>query len=213
MTISTEPDPERNKPGRPRSPQAHQAILDAALELLAEVGFQTMSIEQVAARAGVGKTTIYRRWPSKEALVADAIHSIQADMPVLDTGNLRGDLIAMYRNALQGLIDRPMIRPLYLKLFGEFYSNPAVFQAFSSQQLLPRYNQFVQMVERARARGEIRQDLDLEVITGLLIGPALFHWMGMNMLHPTQEAQDLDPFLEQITDLVLSCLSPKTSIG
>ncbi|HLZ60547.1 MAG TPA: TetR/AcrR family transcriptional regulator [Ktedonosporobacter sp.] len=210
ITRVPETSPEQSrKPGRPRSAQAHQAILDATLELLVEVGLQAMSIEQVAARAAVGKKTIYRRWSSKEALVSDAIRSIQADMPVIDTGHLRDDLISMYRTAWQSLQSKPLIRPLYLRLASECDAHPAVFHVFVSRLALPRFHQFVQMVEKAQARGEIRQDLDLQLVTDLLIGPMLFRWMVTNMLLPSPTRTDLASFPEQITDLVLHCLAGK----
>jgi len=208
MTDPIEPGHELpRKPGRPRSAQAHQAILSATLELLAEVGFQALSIEQVAARAGVGKMTIYRRWPSKDALVTDAIRSIQADMPVIDTGNLRDDLITMYRTALQSLHATPMIRPLYLRLLSEWSSNPPVFQVFVSQLILPRFHQFVAMAEKAQARGEIRPDVDLQLAVDLLIGPMLFRWMIANVIPPSASSPDQNTFTEQIADLVLQCLA------
>lgn len=202
-------DEQRRKPGRPRSTQAHQAILDATLELLAEVGLQAMSIEQVAARATVGKKTIYRRWPSKEALVLDAIRSIQADMPVVDSGHLRDDLISMYQTAWRNLQARPLIRPLYLRLLSECDANPAVFHVFVSQLALPRFQQFVQMLEKAQARGDIRQDLDIQLVTDLLIGPMLFRWLGTSTLLPPPTQAELVAFTEQITDLVLRCLAGK----
>src|ERR1700736_6291349 len=81
--------------GRPRSQEADRAILTAAVELLAERGLAAMSIEEVAARAGVGKATIYRRWSSKGLLALDAfVASFQEQQPLPDTGTLRGDLIA-----------------------------------------------------------------------------------------------------------------------
>ncbi|MGH2503871.1 MAG: helix-turn-helix domain-containing protein, partial [Ktedonobacterales bacterium] len=82
---------ELRRPGRPRSAQADQAILDAALELIAQEGIQGMSIEGVAARAGVGKTTIYRRWPNKDALALDALRTVKPPIVSFDTGNLRSD--------------------------------------------------------------------------------------------------------------------------
>ncbi|QBD75645.1 TetR/AcrR family transcriptional regulator [Ktedonosporobacter rubrisoli] len=203
---SSEDEP-RRKPGRPRSKEAHQAILDATLEILAEVGLQAMSIEQVAARAAVGKKTIYRRWSSKEALVSEAIRNLQADMPVIDTGHLRADLISMYRTAWQSLQNRPLIRPLYLRLLSECEANPAVFQVFVAQLALPRFQQFVQMVEKAQARGEIRQDLDLQLVTDLLIGPILFRWLATSTLLPAATQADLASFSEQMTDLILHCLA------
>src|SRR5947209_18539308 len=81
--------------GRPRSAEADRAILAAAVDLLAERGLAAMSIEEVAARAGVGKTTIYRRWPSKGLLALDAfVISFRAEQPQPDPGTLRGDLLS-----------------------------------------------------------------------------------------------------------------------
>src|SRR5689334_16497704 len=81
--------------GRPRSQEADRAILTATVELLAERGLAAMSIEEVAARAGVGKTTIYRRWPSKGLLALDAfVDSFREEQPLPDTGTLRGDLLS-----------------------------------------------------------------------------------------------------------------------
>src|SRR3954468_25112873 len=92
--------------GRPRDPRRRQAILDAAVHLLAEVGYDRATVEAVAARAGVSKPTIYRRWPGGKAeIVADAIRAKRADGAVLpDTGSLRGDLLAMLR-AIQGTLN------------------------------------------------------------------------------------------------------------
>ncbi len=94
-------DTNKKPPGRPRSAQSHQAILQAALELLAEVGFAAMSMDAIAARAGVGKTTIYRRYASKEELVADAIESIREEIVIPDTGNFQSDIDTLIQNAAQ----------------------------------------------------------------------------------------------------------------
>ena len=105
-----------SKGGRPRSVQSQQAILDATLTLLATEGFEAMSIEAIAARAGVGKKTIYRWWTSKEALVIDAIKSLQQTKnPVIDIGSLREDLIVMFRNAFQTW-SGPLARGFAVKL-------------------------------------------------------------------------------------------------
>src|SRR6266566_4619906 len=81
------------KAGRPRSAQSHQAILEATLALFAEEGLQGLSIEAIAERARVGKTTIYRRWSSKEDVIKDALNLFRADNPIPDTGNIRNDLL------------------------------------------------------------------------------------------------------------------------
>ena len=81
--------------GRPRSLESQQAILDTTLSLLASQGYEAMSIEEVAARASVGKATIYRWWDSKENLALDALQHLYTRHPVIDRGNLRNDLITM----------------------------------------------------------------------------------------------------------------------
>jgi AcrR family transcriptional regulator len=90
--------------GRPRDPSRGEAILKATIELLAEVGYEGTSIDAVAARAGVSKPTIYRRWPDgKEQLVSAAVASCKEDAPVPDTGTLRGDLVALLEHMIAGM--------------------------------------------------------------------------------------------------------------
>ena len=93
----------KSRRGRPRSDESHQAILKATatLSLLAEVGFDAMSIEAIASQAGVGKTTIYRRYAGKDELVAAAIESIREEVVIADTGSLWGDLDAIIESAAQ----------------------------------------------------------------------------------------------------------------
>src|SRR5271169_1750741 len=90
------PAPETyRRPGRPRSEQAEQAIIEATLDLFAEQGFEGVCVEAVAARAGVGKATIYRRWPNKEELLLAALGSIKSPIPELKGVSARDDLLAM----------------------------------------------------------------------------------------------------------------------
>lgn len=187
-----------SKGGRPRSVQSQQAILDATLTLLATEGFEAMSIEAIAARAGVGKKTIYRWWTSKEALVIDAIKSLQqAKSPVIDTGSLREDLIVMFRNAFQTW-SMPYARGLVVKLLGVMTTHPGVYQAFNDQIIAPRFQQLTHMIQRAQAQGEVRQDLDANEIIGLLVGPAWYH-LFLNA-SSTSLASDLP---ERLIDAVL----------
>src|ERR1019366_7026380 len=87
--------PEARRPGRPRSEQADKAIIDAALSLFAETGPEGLCIEKVAARAGVGKATIYRRWPGKEELLLDALAALRVPLPQPKGKSVRGDLVAL----------------------------------------------------------------------------------------------------------------------
>src|SRR5215468_364049 len=95
-TEAVQADQDRKAPGRPRSARADEAIIEAVLDLLAEgSSLEALSIEAVAARAGVGKATIYRRWPNKEALVIDAIGELKGALPVLSGESIREDLLAL----------------------------------------------------------------------------------------------------------------------
>lgn len=173
------------KTGRPRSMEARQAILDTTLSLLSTQGFDTMSIEEVAARAGVGQTTIYRWWDSKEALALEALQCLYARHPIIDTGNLRQDLIAMVQDFIQVLEDdQSQLESLIFKLLGDLKTHPELFQMFYSRIMEPRLQHFFQMIERAQARGELREDLDPLVLIGLFAGPLFYHMLLSGKLAP-----------------------------
>lgn len=208
MTTTSEPEQGQRKPGRPRSAQAHKAILDAALELLAQEGFQGLSIEDIAARAGVGKTTIYRRWSSKDELVIDAIHEIQVDLTTVDTGNFRNDLVILFKAANQGIMTHPLLPQLVLRLISEFQANPEIFQVFLTQLLIPRIQRFMYMVEQAQARGEIRRDIDWTLALELISGPIFIHLLISHYLAPSMSSSD-DKWIEQMIDAVMDGIGTK----
>src|SRR5205085_2724854 len=106
------------RPGRPRSARAERAILDAALDLFAESGMAGVCMEAVAARAGVGKATIYRRWPGKEDLLLDALSLLKSPLPEPRGGSVREDLVAMLRVMCQDAADPTRMRR-YALLLGE----------------------------------------------------------------------------------------------
>ncbi len=210
MTTTSEPEQGIRKPGRPRSAQAHKAIIDATLELLAEEGFQGLSIEAVAARAGVGKTTIYRRWPSKDELVMDAIREVQIDTPVVDTGNFRNDLTALLTTVYQGFIayPYPFLGKLLLKFISEYQTNPEIFQVAITQLITPRFQRFIHMVEQAQAREEIRGDIDPALVMALVVGSLYFHWTVTGNLMPTSFTYPVE-WIEQMIDAVIQGIGTK----
>jgi AcrR family transcriptional regulator len=166
-------DTNKKSPGRPRSAQSHQAILQAALELLAEVGFAAMSIDAIAARAGVGKTTIYRRYASKEELVADAIESIRSDIVIPDTGNLQCDIDNLIENAAQITLS-PVGRQTVAMIISSASSNPQFARIYWTKYLEPRRQAFAVVLERAKARNEIQADLDSDLIFDTMSGIMLY---------------------------------------
>ena len=154
--------------GRPRSEEAHKAILDATLELLVEVGFSSLTVEGVASRAGVGKATIYRRWPSKLPLVVEAFGQLPGFVEV-DTGALSEDLKKMLRDYLQAFNSTPLSAVLP-SLAGERSHNPELsdlFEPVSKERRRPLIRAF----ERAAQRGEVAPDLDIELAADLVVGP------------------------------------------
>lgn len=209
MATTSEPEQEIRKPGRPRSAQAHKAIIEATLELLAEEGFQGLSIEAVAARAGVGKTTIYRRWSSKEELVMEAIRQVQIDVPVMDTGNFRNDLAVLLKTVYQGFMAHPypFLGKLVLKFIGEYQTNPEIFQDALTQLIFPRFQRFFHMVEQAQAREEIRGDIDPELVLDMVAGSLYFRWIMRNLM-PTSSTSPVD-WIEQVIDAIMQGIGMK----
>lgn len=164
-----------SKGGRPRSVQSQQAILDATLALLAAEGFEAMSIEAIATRAGVGKKTIYRWWASKEALVIDAIkHVQQMEYLVIDTGSVRDDLLTLFGITLQAW-SGPDARSLLLELVRLMTTHPEVFQIYNERILAPRLKVAIGIIQQAQERGEVRQDLEESEIVSFLSGPIWYH--------------------------------------
>ncbi len=154
--------------GRPRSEEAHKAILDATLELLVEVGFSALTVEGVATRAGVGKATIYRRWPSKLPLVIEAFSQLP-QLEEVDTGNLVDDLKKMLRSYLQLFYTTPLAAVLP-SLAGERAHDPQLSERFDPV-IRGRRQPLVRALERAVDRGELSPDLDLDLAADLIVGP------------------------------------------
>lgn len=202
MTAS--PEQVKRRVGRPRSARSHQAILRATIELLTEEGFEAMSIEAIAARAGVGKTTIYRRWASKTDLVIDALDTLRAEVPLVDTGDLRSDLIAVLQSGWQQ--SPSYLETLTLKMVGELKTNPEIFQAFVARMVVPRSQQFAGMIERAKARGEIRADVAPEFVVDLIAGPILFHTLFTSLVAPTPE-----DFPTRVVDAILDGIAARNA--
>jgi AcrR family transcriptional regulator len=165
MTTSDAASP--RSPGRPRSEQAHQAILAATIELLPEHGLNGLSIEAVAAKAGVGKTTIYRRWSSKEELIADALALIRPPGPPPDQGSLIADLKVLVGAQRERLAGTPIPR-IVPRLLGESSGDPELHALFVERALEPIREILRELVRRATERGELRADLDSEAVVDML---------------------------------------------
>jgi len=168
---------ERKGPGRPRSQAADQAILRAALEIFIEQGVDGASIEQIAARARVARTTLYRRWSSKEALIAQAI-AVARGAPEQLAAVKRAELTRLPRllvRALAESLSMPGYKELAARLIGSVPSCPELMAVYWSTYMAPRREIIGNVLERARAEGLIRKDSDPEVLLDLVGGAMIFH--------------------------------------
>lgn len=156
-------------PGRPRSAHAHKAVIEATLELLAAKGYRGLTVEGVAARSGVAKTTIYRWWPSKQDLLLEALSALRQPATVPDTGNIRDDAVAHLRGHIESFKDAATA-PILADALAEALRSPDLDDAlpgFAAAQREP----FRQALARAVERGELPADLDYELTMDLLIAP------------------------------------------
>jgi AcrR family transcriptional regulator len=196
-------------PGRPRSERAHQAILRAALELLLEQGFAEMSVEGVATRAGVGKATIYRRWPSKADLVAEAVGRLSHKaLDPVDTGSVRGDLILLAERSFHTQ-EGGEVTEIMLKLMNERARYPELQAAFIRRVVQPRRRMVAAIIERGIARGELRQDVDVDLLIDVLIGPIVYRSMLAAKHLPTVDRDTLERVIDIVFDGVAAAPGPR----
>jgi AcrR family transcriptional regulator len=199
-------DPVSHKTGRRRSAASHQAILQATLELFAEVGLTGLSIEGIADRAGVGKTTIYRRWSAKEDILSEALYLLRGGNPLPNTGNIRDDLLYLAKGSQELYGSDPFLAKLFTKMMAELKTNPRVSQAFVQKVITPRIEEFRQIVERAQARGEVRADLDpgyvlLQIFLSVVLGSLFAEFLDPDAQHIYTPERVVDTLLHGITAL------------
>jgi AcrR family transcriptional regulator len=199
MTI---PAPTARPPGRPRSVLADKAIQDATIDLLVEQGFEAMSMEGVAARAGVGKTTIYRRWDSKEDLVVDAMaacHLAPVEDP--DTGSLREDLVHLLTLFQQTAVTTPVGR-VFPRIVAEVANGSALGRLYSRRVIEPRRQMLRAILARGVDRGDLPAGTDLELGIELIMGPVMLRRLFGKV--PTRGVRALSA---QHVDVVLAGLA------
>jgi len=189
----------KRPPGRPRSEESRQSILRSTLKLLKqEGGFPELSIEAIAADAGVGKTTVYRWWPSKAALVADAFSaSADNELRFPDTGNVRSDMSLQMRRLIR--IFRSDRGKIVAALLAGGQSDEELIEAFRERFLWPRRRQAYQTLQRGIDRGELPADSDLDLILDALYGPIYMRFL-------IRHAKLDEGFADEICGLVLKGL-------
>lgn len=178
-----------------RSARVRAAILTAAIDELTEYGYAGMSAARIAERANVNRTTVHRRWPNLEDLIAEAlIEGATAAVPIPDTGSVQGDLRQLLRE-ITGLIDTPEARGRIRALVADAARSPAI-GAVVSKVWTTRFHRGEKVIERGVARGELRDDVPPATILATLTGPLYVR------LLITDERIDND-FIEAVLELSL----------
>lgn len=158
---------EARRPGRPRSEASRQAILSAAIAELEDKGYAAVTMDAIAARAGTGKQTIYRWWPSKAEVVLEALLERAAEQVALpDEGSLRADLVAF----LSATFRQRGQRPLLVGLMAQAVLDPAFAAAFKQRFLFARRAALRSVLDRAVSRGEVATSVDLELLIDVVYG-------------------------------------------
>ncbi|WP_172892141.1 TetR/AcrR family transcriptional regulator [Jatrophihabitans sp. GAS493] len=159
-------------PGRPRSEAADAAILDATTALLAEIGWSGLTVEGVAARAGVAKTTVYRRWPGKDELALEAINRLKGPIVQAPGGSVRDDLVFLMEtmrkhwvNSLHGQIMR--------RVAADGNERPEIYRTMRERLIRPRQEVTRAVLERGVAEGSIDPAVDLDLIVSALAAPVV----------------------------------------
>jgi AcrR family transcriptional regulator len=193
------------QPGRPRSEESRQSILRSTLELLKQNGgFPELSIEAIAADAKVGKTTVYRWWPTKAALVADAFSaSADEELRFPNTGSVQSDMSLQMRRLIR--IFRSKRGKVVAALLAGGQSDPELIEAFRDRFLWPRRKQAYQTLQRGIDRGELPAGSDLDLILDSLYGPI---YMRFLIRHAKLE----ESLADEICGLVLNGLKPQSQV-
>jgi AcrR family transcriptional regulator len=196
-----EPAVSNRAPGRPRSEEARRAILESTVELLKKSGFSDLSIESIAAHAGVGKATVYRWWPNKAALVIDAFVSVvEAELRYPTAG----PALAAFRAQMERWIPifNSPLGKVIAAVIGAGQSDPEIIDAFRAHWVEPRRREARGLILQSVKAGEIRGDLDSETIMDILYGPLYLRLM----LHNRPLSVEL---IDEIFSVVLPGLRPQ----
>jgi AcrR family transcriptional regulator len=189
------------RPGRPRSEQADRAIIDAALCVFAEHGVEGLCIEKVAAKAGVGKATIYRRWPGKEDLLLDALAALKTPLPEPHGDSVREDLITLMQTMASDYADPRRAREFAL-LLGEGAKYPRLMAKYTETVIEPRREVIRSVLRRGIGSGELRPGVDVDV--------ALFMLTGAVIARGKDQPEAISAsYAQRVVDELLAGLAPR----
>lgn len=194
MTVNKEAEQTSARAGRPRDPRLDEAVAAATLQLLAEDGYARLTVERIAARAGVGKASLYRRWPDKVSIVLEAVSRSTERPGVPDTGSLRGDALSYLRSLVRY---RTLNSDAISAISSEALCNTQFGDAFRAGMAEPMMAGMSTILRRAIERGEIGPDTDIALLSS--VPPALLHTQRLVSGRHPDEA-----FVERIVDQFFS---------
>src|SRR5215467_13633936 len=190
----------KRPPGRPRSEKARQAILRSTLKVLGKSGFADLTIEEVADRAAVGKATVYRWWPNKGALIADAFAiSTTRHLHFPDTGSVYTDMSRQMRQLVK--VFRSRRGRIVSAILAAGQNDKDLLEAFRERFLWPRRREAYRTLRRAMTRGELHKDADLDLVLDSLYGPIYMRFL-------IQHDRLTPDFVERLCALVLRGAKP-----
>ncbi|WP_179220360.1 TetR/AcrR family transcriptional regulator [Rhodococcus sp. NCIMB 12038] len=179
----------RHRGGRSRDSSRDLALREAALDLLAEVGYDRLTMDAVAARARAGKTTIYRRWQDKAELVVDSLNSLKGAPDIPDTGSLRQDLHALAEEITSA--EGKFGARVTVGMVSALARDAELRQVIREKFMAPRMTGFREVFERAVARGEMSDGHDLDLLAGLFPALALQQLVMSGELPDTEFARQI----------------------
>lgn len=186
--------------GRPRNPAIDEAVLTATRELVVQVGYGALALDQVAERAGVSRTSLYLRWPSKGVLVWEAVLGGSVNRPMPDSGRFDQDLRALVGWAVEQFSDSAA-KVALPSMLAEFGLNAELHETLSRNLIGPEVARAAALLERGKARGEIRSDVDIDLVVSTFVGAILARAVF---------DQSLDgPFADDLTNLLLRAVGFK----
>ena len=179
--------------GRPRSDSVDRALAEAALEEFVGRGYHAMSIESIAARAGVSKVSLYRRWNSKLAIATEVLQFLNKTItPVGDHGSFEADTRALLNESI-GSRSAKTAANIVMRMMGEISVNAELLALYRTYIIIPRLEQLRGLIERARARKELRADLPTDVACAMIAGPLFLYYLTVlaNLNMPRNLADQL----------------------
>lgn len=197
MTSNSDNSQKTLQRGRPRSSDVDKRIIDATLTLLAEVGVEKISMETIASKAGVGKSSIYRRWKNKDDLILDALEQLKPEFNVPANGKLDDNLFELSRNFAEQM-NNPLGKQMLSLLISTLSSNSQISESYWENHSLPKTKEISNLFQNCLEEESIRRDVNLDLVSEFLIGFIIYQLL----MKPS--TTEIEPHIRAGIDIVLN---------